>query len=128
MWSCTHTHTHDGMLLSHNMKYWHLQKHGWIWEYHAKQNMSYKVKNCVMNSYVGYKTKNNEWANKKNKQKLIDTDNNMVVTTGSGMGIVKGKGNHIYGERRRFDLVVWTQCNIKIMYHIIVQLKSVLAY
>ena len=37
------------------------------------------------------------------KQKLMDTDNSMVVTRGKGGVVVKGEGGQIHGDRRRFD-------------------------
>ena len=40
-----------------------------------------------------YKTEGNKYTNKKNKQKLLDRDNNMVDTKGKrGDGVVKVKG------------------------------------
>ena len=42
-----------------------------------------------------------EQIRKTNKQKLIDTDNSMVVTRRKGKGrLVKGKGDQIHGDRR----------------------------
>ena len=32
------------------------------------------------------------------KLKLMGTDNTMVITTGKGWRVVKGKGNQIYGD------------------------------
>ena len=46
---------------------------------------------------MGYKAESNKWANKKNKQKLIDTDNSMVVTRGKGMRGNKAERD-IYGD------------------------------
>ena len=38
-----------------------------------------------------------------NKQNLIDTKNNMVVSRGKGgLGVAKGKGSQIYSDKR-FD-------------------------
>ena len=44
----------------------------------------------------------NEQTRERNKQKLTDTDNSMVVTRGKGRGIVKGKEGQIHSDRR-FD-------------------------
>ena len=43
--------------------------------------------------------------NKTNKQKLIDTDNSLVVTRGKRRRreVDKGKEGQLYGDRRRFD-------------------------
>ena len=43
-----------------------------------------------------------------NEQKLVDTDNSMVVTRGKWGGVwrgevKKGKGNQLHGDGRRFD-------------------------
>ena len=42
-----------------------------------------------------------------NKQKLIGTENSMVVTRGEGWGVVQGKRGQMYGEERRFDFGWW---------------------
>lgn len=66
----------------------------------------------------------NKQTNKANK--FIDTDNSMKVTRGEG-GWGKGvenKGGPIYGEERRLDWVVSTQCNTQTMYHGTVRLKQ----
>ena len=45
----------------------------------------------------------NEQTRKTNKKKkhLINTDNSMVITTGRAVGgVVRGKGEHVYGDRR----------------------------
>ena len=39
--------------------------------------------------------------NKKNKQKLIDTDNSMVVIRGMRVGVVKDKEGQVYCDGRR---------------------------
>ena len=58
------------------------------WEYHAKQNKpDGKSQGTYDFTYVRYKTRGSQWTNKTNKankQKLIDTDNSMVVTRGQG--------------------------------------------
>ena len=46
----------------------------------------------------------NEHTRKTNKQTLIDTDDSLGVTRGKGVGgVVRGKGDQICGDRRRFD-------------------------
>ena len=42
-----------------------------------------------------YKAENNKWTNKNNKQKLIDTDNNITITREKG----HGKGKRIKGVK-----------------------------
>ena len=43
--------------------------------------------------------------NNTNKQKLIDADNNLVVTRGNRESgeVDKGQGSQIHGDGRRFD-------------------------
>lgn len=65
-----------------------------------------KAKPTWFHLYVKCKAKSNKHINKINKNKLIDTDNRVVVTTGErelGEGKV-GKGVQIYGNRRKRDL------------------------
>ena len=64
--------------------------------------VSWREEPYFIHSYVGYKTESNKLTNKKKKQKLID--NSMVITRGKGeVGVVKGKGDHIYGDKRSCD-------------------------
>ena len=53
---------------------------------------------------------NNKQTRKSNGQKLIDTDNGVVVTSGVGIWVVKDKGGQIYGEGRGFDFG-WVVCS-----------------
>lgn len=52
-----------------------------------------------------YKTENNKLTRHTNKQKLIERDNSLMATRGNGerKEIEEGKGNQLYGDRRRSD-------------------------
>ena len=64
----------------------------------------------------------------KQKQKLIDTGNSMVITRGEGeWGQVKEGKGEINGDRRRLDCEWWTH-NIQMMCYRIVYLKPVSLY
>ena len=50
---------------------------------------------------------------KRGKQKLIGPDNSMVVTTEGGVGgVVKCKGDELYGDGRLFDFGWWPHTSI----------------
>ena len=73
--------------------------------YHGKRYKSDIKRTMWFHSYVGYKTENNRWENKKNKwAKLIAIDNSVMVTRGKwGSEVVKNEGGQIYGDGRRLD-------------------------
>ena len=52
----------------------------------------------------------NKQTKQANKQTCTDTDNNMVAARGKG--IVKSKGSHKCGDRRRFDFGWWAHNEI----------------
>ena len=70
-----------------------------------------------------YKT-TNERTRRRNEQKLIDTENVMVVTRGKGGQGVEGKGGQLHGDGRRCDFGSWAHnASMQVMHHRIVHLK-----
>ena len=68
------------------------------WEYHAEWNKSEKVKNHRIHSYLVYKTESNKWTNKKRTK--ARTHKQVYGGCQRVGGVVRGKGDEIYGDGR----------------------------
>ena len=91
---------------------WHLVKIKYL-----PHTIIYRKSKLWFHSYVGFKTENNKWTNKTNKQTITHRHRQQHGDCQREGG--KG-GNICYSDRGRSNFGWWTQRNLRMMYYRIV--------